>query len=161
MVGVDNRVNNRGFAIGCNFGAFAEGVDAPLIGFLNPDVAIKGPFMDAVAEAFRDPSVVIAGNRFGKPQRELDLWGCRNWVCGAAMFVRRTWFTEVGGFDERFVWSHEETDLIRQAQAAGRTVRELDLPIEHDSPEDNPPEDVAYKVKWMKAGSVMFKEKWR
>lgn len=155
----DNRVDNLGFANGCNAGA-SRGA-APIIGFLNPDANVDGPFLPAVVEALRQPLVVITGCRFGKPRAELDLWGCRDWVCGAAFFVTRSWWETMGGFDTRYRWGWEETDLIRRAQADHKVVRSIDLPIRHASPSDDTPEDVAYKQHWFDEGARLFNRRWR
>lgn len=159
FITVDNRKNNRGFAVGCNLGAFCEGATAPIIGFLNPDTIINGPFLDAVAAALVPP-VVITGCRFGKPQDELTTWGVREWVCGAAMFVQRNWFTTVGGFDTQFVWGWEETDLIRQAEAQNKICRPIDLPIQHASPTHNSEQDKRYKQYHHNQGAQRFYSKW-
>lgn len=159
FIGVDNRVTNRGFARGCNLGAFSKGAGAPVIGFINPDAVVTGPFLEEVAAALVRP-VVITGRRFGKPQSELDLWGVSDWVCGAALFVERQWFTDVGGFDERYVWGWEETDLIRQAQRQGLTCRSIDLPIEHHSPTQNSPVDANFKRHHFERGARQFYSKW-
>jgi len=159
LIGVDNRVNNRGFAAGCNLGAFHPDADAPIIGFLNPDVHVNGPFVAKVA-ATLDDTIVITGSRFGKPQRELDFWGVHDWVCGAALFVRRDWFTAVGGFDVQFEWSHEESDLIRQAQTDGRKCKSIALPLEHTSPVRDTPEDVAYKQFHFTQAQRRYIRKW-
>lgn len=157
---VDNSVENRGFSKGCNYGA-AKG-DAPLIGFLNPDCRIDGPFLDAIEAAFEDPNVVIAGSSHGKPEREVRLWGLQSWVCGCTMFVRRSWFEEIGGFDEAYVWSFEDTDLCRTAEAAGRRVLTMDdLPIYHASPTQNSTEDAKYKRRHFAEASRVFHNKWR
>jgi GT2 family glycosyltransferase len=159
LIAVDNRVTNRGFAAACNLGALHPKATAPIVGFLNPDVTVTGPFLDAVAAALVD-DVVITGCRFGKPQRELAIWGVRDWVCGAAFFVRRPWFQGVGGFDTQFVWSHEETDLIRQAQQAGLAVRSIDLPLQHRSPDVDEPADVYYKRYHFEQAQRRFFSKW-
>jgi GT2 family glycosyltransferase len=156
-VPVDNRVQNRGFAAGCNLGA-AHGT-APVIGFLNPDVEIRGPFLDAVRRVLGGP-VVITGCRFGKPDLELRAWGVRDWVCGAAFFVTRQFFEEMGGFDEQFVWGWEETDLIRRAQAHNLRVRSIPLPIHHVSPDVDSPSDTQYKRHHFEKGAARFKAKW-
>lgn len=158
FIGVDNRVDNRGFSKGCNFGA-SQG-SAPIIGFLNPDVRVQAAFLQQVVDAFERPHTVIAGERFGKTQREIEIWGCREWVCGAAMFVDREWFDGHGGFDEQFVWGWEETDLIRRAQVDQKIVVALDLPILHQSPIHNPPEDAEYKNRWFNDGAKRYQRKW-
>ncbi len=160
LIGVDNRIKNVGFAKGCNQGA-AQG-DAPYLAFLNPDSVVYGPFMQRVIDVFdTDPNVVITGCRFGKSDRELRIWGCRDWVCGAAMMVRRTFWEQVGGFDEQFVWGFEESDLIRQAQQLGRQVKSIEFPIFHQSPDQDTPEDARYKQKWFTVGAERFYTKWR
>lgn len=156
----DNSTENLGFAKGCNRGALEQGTNAPYIGFLNPDVKVQGGFIGPVQQILELPGVVITGNRYGKPDRELEEWGVRNWVCGASFFVRRDWFTEKGGFDEGFVWAWEETDLIRQAEAEGRGVVSMELPIAHSSPLVESPEDTQYKITHFSAGREYFYRKW-
>lgn len=159
FIAVDNRTTNRGFARACNLGALHAGGTAPILGFLNPDTIIDGPFLDPVAVAL-DTRTVITGCRFGKPDRELKIWGVRDWVCGAALFVRRHWFTAVGGFDEQFTWAWEESDLIRQAQDQGYQCRSINLPIRHQSPAQDTPEDARYKQFNFTRGQQRFYRKW-
>lgn len=163
IVTVDNSVNNRGFAAACNLGAAAlrkNGV-RPVLAFINPDAMVMGPFMQYVEKTFAaDPDVVITGSRFGKPDYELATWGVKNWVCGAAFFVRRDWFDQVGGFDQRFVWSFEETDLCRLAESQGRKVKSIEIPILHSSPTKEPHADTMYKQKWIQEGWLRYQKKW-
>ena len=158
---VDNTVRNRGFAKGCNWGAFHPQAKSPIIGFLNPDTSVDGAFMERVSNALRDPRVVITGSRFAKPQRELEIWGVQDWVCGAAMFVKRDYFTSAGGFDENFVWAWEETDLIRRAQEEGLRTRSIKLPLHHRSPDDDSDEDAEYKRYYFEQGAQRYVRKWR
>jgi GT2 family glycosyltransferase len=160
LIGVDNRRVNRGFSAACNLGAFHEGAKAPVIAFLNPDVTVEGPFLQRALDAV-SPDTVIAGCRYGKTDRELRLWGVRDWVCGAAMFVHRKWFTAVKGFDTRFVWSWEETDLIRQAESQGLTCRSISLPLQHSEPTYNSDEDAAYKRRHFTESERRYRVKWR
>ncbi len=159
FIRVDNRVTNRGFAAGCNAGAFLRGADAPIIGFLNPDAHITGPFLDLVEQTLTG-RVVITGCRFNKPQHELNDWGVLDWVCGAALFVRRKWFHQVGGFDTQFVWGWEETDLIRRAQAQQLACRSIKLSIEHASPTHNSDTDANYKRYHFSQGAQRYYSKW-
>lgn len=159
LIGVSNMQINRGFSKACNLGA-NEG-RAPVIGFLNPDAYVEGRFVTTVLSAFVDTQVVIAGCRFGKPDHELKAWGCREWVCGAAMFVRRSWFEQVGGFHEGYMWGWEDTDLVRLAESQGHRVLALDLPITHQSPSENSPQDVAFKRQHFDAGAKIFYTRWK
>jgi GT2 family glycosyltransferase len=161
LIGVDNRKVNRGFAAACNLGALLHpDAKAPMIGFLNPDISIDGSFIDKASANLRG-GIVITGCRFDKPDHELAAWGVRNWVCGAALFVQRQWFTAVGGFDERFVWSWEETDLIRQAEAQNLHCRSIDLPIRHDQLPQSDEKDAAYKSYYFTQGERRYRAKWR
>lgn len=161
FVVVDNSTENRGFAKACNWGALHPDVRSPIIGFLNPDVVVNGPFIDAVRAALEDPNVVITGCRFGKPARELAIWGVQDWVCGAAFFVKRSFFAPRHGFDEQFVWAWEETDLIRQAEHEGLRVRSIQLPLEHASPSGDSSQDIIYKRRNFELGAQRFEAKWR
>lgn len=158
FIEVDNTVENRGFAKGCNYGA-ALG-RAPFIGFLNPDLVVHGPFLDPVSSVFdRHDEVVITGSSFAKPRSHIERWGVRDWVCGAALFVRRSFFDSVGGFDEQFVWAWEETDLCRRAEALGLRVCAQDgqLPFEHHSQGNN----THYKRLHFANGARRYRDKWR
>ncbi len=156
LVAVSNQTINRGFAKACNIGAATCG--SPIVGFLNPDVTVHRPFIGDVTRCFAsDPSVMIAGNRWNKPARELQLWGLDEWVCGAAMFVRRSWWAIAGGFDEQFVWSWEETDFVRRTQEAGYRTVDLRLPIDHPVQGENTP----YKVEHFNIGRDRYRAKWK
>lgn len=155
---VDNSLINRGYGPGCNFGA--QDGTAPIIGFLNPDVILDGPFMSSVIRVLQPEDVVIAGENFNKPIREYRSWGCDAWVCGAAFFVKRPWFESIGGFDENYKWGWEETHMIRQAQIEGMRVVSCNLPIRHSSPTENSPTDTDYKRHHFDAGARYFRKTW-
>jgi GT2 family glycosyltransferase len=157
-----NKNINIGFGKGCNAGAFRSGASNPYIGFLNPDVKVSGPFLIEVVQKFSEPDVVITGNSFNKPRNELDAWGVQNWVCGATLFVKRDWFTSVGGFDPEYEWSFEETDLIRQAEQSGLICSPIETPhLAHTSPSNDSWEDANYKDYHFRAGAQYFYGKWR
>lgn len=158
LIGVDNRIENRGFARGCNVGA-ADG-KAPIIGFLNPDLRVKGEFLSLIRKTLVG-NVQVTGSRFGKSHLEYQrIWGCHEWVCGACFFVRRDWWEKLGGFDERFVWGWEETDFIRRTQRERGLVVALDVPVEHESPHDDDPADIRYKNLHFNNGARLFYERW-
>ena len=53
-------------------------------------------------------------------------------LTGCNMAFRREVFETVGGFDEQFLWGHEETDLARRALEAGyRVLYEPDATVTH------------------------------
>ena len=161
FISVDNSAINRGFAGGCNWGAFHPQATAPYIAFINPDVEVTGPFIRRALGVFNSqPKVVITGCRYGKSDRELAIWGVRDWVCGAAFFVRRSWFTEVGGFHEGYVWSWEETDLVKQAEAGGFIVRSKELGLLHASPSQDSEEDARYKERNFELGRRLYARRW-
>ncbi len=158
----DNSEDNIGFAAGCNWGALrAEYPRNPYIGFINPDCIVTGPLFRKVERVFAtDKKCVITGSKFNKPKVEIRHWGLRDWVCGAAFFVRRDWFEEVEGFDEGYVWSWEETDLIREAESTGKKCKSILLPIQHASPTDDTPGDSEYKRKHFEMGRRRYERKW-
>lgn len=45
-----------------------------------------------------------------------------DWVIGAFMFIRKTEFDKVGGFDENFFLYYEDTDLCKRIKDAGNKV---------------------------------------
>ena len=45
-----------------------------------------------------------------------------DWVVGACMMLRRSFFQELGGFDPRFFLFFEDTDLCRRSWTAGKQV---------------------------------------
>lgn len=156
----DNRNDNIGFAKACN--EASSWGDQPYIGFLNPDAFVVDFFMDVILSAFNDGAVITGGN-FGKNPVEIQGWGLNDWVCGAAMFVERTWFESMDGFDERFIWSHEETDFIRRTEQMGKvckSFREEDLRIVHASPQDDSPEDIAWKQTHFAMAAQEYYRKW-
>lgn len=136
---IDNTRDNRGFAKATNIGA-ALG-NAPIIAFLNPDIILAPGWADGTLAAFADPALVIAGPRLDDGYewpRDVSSNGITSWVCGACYFVRRDFFESCGGFDERFFFTYEETDLIRQAEARGLRAETIGEPlvkhIRHDTP---------------------------
>jgi GT2 family glycosyltransferase len=155
---IDNRIDNRGFAKACNLGALQARAD--ILGFINPDAVVSGS-LEAVERCFAGlPKTMVCGESFGKNREIIELWGLKNWVCGAAMFVRREWFERLDMFDCRFHWSFEETDFELRTENAGFDVTPVSLPITHQSPEDDTVEVIVYKTYWLNRGWALYKEKY-
>lgn len=53
------------------------------------------------------------------PDRERDA----DWVAGGCFMIRRDFFAEIRGFDDRFFLFFEDTDLCRRVWQAGKRVR--------------------------------------
>lgn len=135
---------NKGFGAGANLGArMARGA---LLGFLNPDVLWRAPFLGRVVSALERDSRKIVGITLVGQEGKIEPWGegkaptllelCRNnlsplrtrrllapadldWVSGAALFVSQETFQSVGGFDEAFFLYFEDVDLCVRAKQEG------------------------------------------
>lgn len=155
---VDNSTNNRGFSKATNLAASRETGD--IICFLNPDLSLCENWADeTLREMQADPQLVIAGPRLddGIPwPRNLKYLGLQNWVCGAAFFVRRDFFESCGGFDERYFFSCEESDLCRQAEEKGLRVQTVGEPrvkhIRHGT---------AFHEDELAKAAKLYREKWK
>ncbi len=138
---------NLGFARGCNRGAAQA--DTPCLLFLNPDavmepddIATLCDFMEAHSDAgIVAPAIVEEDGSFqhagglptpasilrkalGRPERRRPIVPGgepfeTDWVCGAALMIRRELFERLGGFDPRFFLYFEETDLCLRARREG------------------------------------------
>jgi GT2 family glycosyltransferase len=156
---IDNSLDNRGFGAGVNVGADIGSGD--IIVLLNPDIHLTTGWADETIRALIDTeNLVIAGPRLddGYPwPRDVSRNGIKNWVCGACYFVRRSFFERVGGFDERFFFTYEETDLIKQAEDMGFEVRSLNVgrpTIKHDG------HRTAFHDQQLSVGNRLYHEKW-
>ena len=45
-----------------------------------------------------------------------------NWVAGTAMFIRKAFFDDLGGLDEKFFMYFEDVDLCKRAEEAGKKI---------------------------------------
>jgi len=70
----------------------------------------------------------------------------------------------MNGFDEQFIWSHEETDFIRRTEVSGgicKSFGEAELRIVHSSPQDDSPQDRAWKEEHFAMAARRYQAKWR
>jgi GT2 family glycosyltransferase len=156
---IDNSYDNRGFSQAANIGASYGHAD--IIAFLNPDIHLVTGWADETLKAMAaDSNLAISGPRLDDGMdwpRDVSRNGIKNWVCGACFFVRRDFFESRGGFDERFFFTYEETDLIRRAEMGGFSVmaQNQDNPrikhIRHNTP---------FHDEQLRKGYDLYYEKW-
>lgn len=114
--------------------AFAEahpeiGIIGPKI--LNPDGSLQFScrrFPEPIAALFRNTPLgkLFPNNRYTRDYLMTD-WDHNSvrevdWVSGAALFVRKTVFEQLGGFDEQFFMYCEDVDLCYRAWQTGWKV---------------------------------------
>lgn len=143
--------SNLGFSAGNNAGV--RETDAELLIFCNPDVAVSSLGVRELAARATALGGVVAPqllNTDGTPQENgrgapLVLSKVKHllripdpaytrtaepgelidvvWVMGAAMAIRRSDFTALGGWDEGFFIYYEDADICLRAADAGMTVK--------------------------------------
>lgn len=140
---------NSGFAGGCNTGVRAA--RGEIVGFINNDARPGRQWIRAAVEVLRhDRSVASVASKvldwdgdridyvdgsltwFGMGyKREVERPDTGEWETprdvlfgtGAAMFVRKDVYEDVGGFDERFFMFYEDVDLGWRLNLLGHRVR--------------------------------------
>ncbi len=110
-----------------NAGAARAGGD--VVWFIHADTVIESSALEMVRSALADPAVVAGGLRIRFDRRSLGLdylaWSSNlrarrlNWIFGdQAMFVRRSVFTELGGFPDLAIL--EDLEMSRRLHRKGR-----------------------------------------
>jgi GT2 family glycosyltransferase len=139
---------NTGFAGGCNLGA--RSASSPVLAFVNSDAQVDKRCLAALAEALEDPEagLVCASVRMAKDPGVVNAVGNPvhflyfSWaggfgdradlhtepglvasITGATFAVRREFWKELGGFDERYFLYQEDVDLSMRTWLAGKQVR--------------------------------------
>lgn len=141
--------DNRGFAAACNSGA--DATEAPLLVFYNNDLKPhEGWLTNLLSAADEHPGAGIFGCRLLFPDGRIQHAGvvlCSDGyprhvyagfaadhpvvnrsgpagiVTGACMAVRRTAFSQLGGFDDGYINGYEDVDLCLRAGDLGFEVR--------------------------------------
>jgi N-acetylglucosaminyl-diphospho-decaprenol L-rhamnosyltransferase len=115
---------NRGFSVGCNAGARIA--DTEYLLMMNPDtIAGEGAVAALVAGAERHPEAAGFNPHLERdgtgPQPNGD--AALETLSGAALFVRKRLFDQIGGFDERFFLYFEDADLSARLAANGALLQ--------------------------------------
>lgn len=142
---------NSGFGSAANFGAAqARG---EFVAFINPDTVWQYPILDGITHFFHDSKEeqvlgVRLFDRYGRPEAFSRGAAPRfstlllqnifpfysqavtrppyDWVSGAALFLPKTLFQRMNGFDERFFLYFEDVDLCLRAQEQGAKIVSID-----------------------------------
>jgi GT2 family glycosyltransferase len=145
-----NSPKNSGFGAACNLGVKISQGD--LLFFLNPDTEILNSFGPIINEFEQNLETGALGpkllgengkvqewstgvevslgdlirNNLGLP-RSRKIWESlvvkeTYWISGAALFIPRTVFFEIGGFDENFFMYFEDNDLCRRIRKSGKKL---------------------------------------
>lgn len=127
---------HRGPAAARNLGArHARG---EVIAFTDSDCAPDPDWLEKILAAFRGDSSLVAveGVTYSSPPAAspfdhfMDLPGGGSWAtCNVA--YRRSAFERLGGFDERFPYGHEDTELAIRARALGPMRFEPAVRVNH------------------------------
>ncbi len=112
------------------------------------DAAVAGPLVrnpaggiEDSARVFPTPAIIARralGDRDG-PDYPVDAGPVTvDWVAGMCMLFSATAFTEVGGFDERYLLYYEDADICRRLARTGhRVVYEPAATVVHDARRDS------------------------
>jgi len=114
---------NVGFATACNQGAAAG--TAEVVGFLNPDIILPDGWFYHIASAFGDPRVALAAPQLVDSRGARQPGLSRHWATAACLFLRRSAFDALGGFDENYFFGWEDIDLVRRAYMEGMVFRSV------------------------------------
>lgn len=127
---------NKGFGFACNRGA--EKATTEFLFFLNPDASVASDTLEQLVAGMRrfpkasaaNPRIALANGaaQFHYRSRLMPVseYMPRRWpetdaevtvLMGSALFVRRSEFEAVGGFDENIFLYHEDDDLSRRLRA--------------------------------------------
>jgi N-acetylglucosaminyl-diphospho-decaprenol L-rhamnosyltransferase len=126
---------SRGFGSGCNQGAgLARG---EFLLFMNADVWVTPEWLTRLVDRMEQaPDVGIISPvtlpLYKQPEESTTPYRDVAAVPGCAMLVRRAAWEELGGFDERFFLTWEDTELCWRARLAGwRVLEDLQSHVWH------------------------------
>jgi N-acetylglucosaminyl-diphospho-decaprenol L-rhamnosyltransferase len=127
--------DSLGFGAGCNQGA--REARGELLLFMNADVWVTPEWLDQlVARMEQEPDAGIVSPvtlpLYKQPERAAEPYLDVAAVPGCSMLVRRKAWEELGGFDEHFFLTWEDTELCWRARLAGwRVLEDLQAHVWH------------------------------
>lgn len=158
---------NLGFGYACNLGA--AGAETEFLLFLNPDATLMPDTLDQlVIAAARYPRASALNPRIAEPDGSAAFHRSsrlmprsermpRGWpaadsevpvLTGAALFVRRTDFEAVSGFDPNIFLYHEDDDLSRRLRSERGPIMFIrEAFVQHRGGESSPREPVVSALK--------------
>ncbi|APX13353.1 glycosyltransferase family 2 protein [Tateyamaria omphalii] len=172
---------NRGFGAACNIGA--AHCNRPWLLFLNPDARLEPGCLDTLchaadahpqASAFA-PRVLDGKGRQAFRRRSRLLPKSSHWtgqapqqdtnvplLNGAAIFVKASHFSDIGGFDDQIFLYHEDDDLSLRLTAAHGPIRFVhDAVVTHAEGRSTArtPATAAFKARHMAQSAIYAMEK--
>jgi GT2 family glycosyltransferase len=173
---------NLGFAAGCNRGVAAS--SGEFLAFLNNDARPDPAWISAAVEVFSaDIAIGAVASRvlddsgtlvdfidagltwFGKGYKPFvgETAGTLGMVekdvlfgTGSAMFVRRSAFNLLGGFDERFFMFYEDVDLGWRLNLAGLRCRYVPTSVAYHRHHGSAGEYASYKEEYLLERNALF-----
>lgn len=114
---------NQGFARASNLAAAAG--QGELLFFLNPDTLIQEDIFKPVIGAFeKNNQLAVLAPKLVLPDGREQPWASgRDWVSGAALFIRKNIFEKTRGFDENFFMYFEDRDFCRRVKKIGWEIK--------------------------------------
>lgn len=125
-------VENKGYGSACNVGA--KTTSSEFVVFMNCDLEVSEGWLDELLLPFNDERVVITGARLFREDGEEYPTPEKDMAIGCVFAVRRTFFEQVNGFDEKYFLFFEETDLCKRAKLCGLRVVRSEAKVIHFKP---------------------------